>query len=200
MTALELSNKYRTLLKSYQINTPLRLAHFFAQIHHESQGFTRLVENLNYSVNGLIRTFGRHRISENDAMSYGRRYNKHANKEMIANIIYGGEFGRKNLGNIHLGDGFKFIGRGFKQVTGRSNYTLLSKDVRIDYINNPEWLEREPDAMISACWFWNSNNCNIFADRDNVVGLTKKINGGRNGLTERYNLTQNYKKIFNVVA
>jgi putative chitinase len=196
MKALELATKYKTLLDNYQINTPLRLAHFFAQIHHESNGFTQLKENLNYSVSGLLKTFGRHRITEGQAKQFGRLKNRPANQEALANILYGGEFGRKNLGNINPGDGFKFIGRGFKQVTGRGNYTVLSKDVRIDYINNPDWLLREPDAMISACWFWQKNKCNIQADNDNVVALTRIINGGANGLPQRRDLVKTYKTIF----
>ena len=196
MKAKELQKKYQTMLKAYQIDTPLRLAHFFAQIHHESNDFKILKESLNYSVQGLLKTFGRHRISEQNARLYGRTITQPANQEMIANLIYGGEFGKRNLGNNQIGDGFKFIGRGFKQITGRANYTLLSKDLRIDFINNPELLEQEPNAMLSACWFWKANKCNSFADRDDVIGLTKRINGGSNGLNERFKLSENYKKLF----
>lgn len=191
----ELAKKYKTLLDKYEINTPLRLAHFFAQIHHESAGFTRLQENLNYSVDSLLKLFGRHRITEEQAKQFGRTSKQKANQEAIANILYGGEWGRKNLGNLNLGDGFKYIGRGAKQVTGRSNYTRLSKDVGVDYVNNPQWLLRQEDAMLSACWFWNKNKCNNWADKDDVVGLTKIINGGNIGLAERQKLTNEYKKI-----
>lgn len=192
---MELAKKYKTLLEKYEVNTPLRLAHFFAQIHHESANFTRLQENLNYSVDGLLKTFGRHRITEAQAREFGRTPKQRANQEAIANILYGGEFGRRNLGNTQVGDGFRFRGRGYKQVTGRANYTKLSKDVGIDYVNNPDWLLREADAMLSALWFWKSNDCNDFADKDDVVGLTRVINGGRIGLAERQKLTNDYKKV-----
>ncbi len=192
---MELAKKYKTLLEKYEVNTPLRLVHFFAQINHESGNFTRLQENLNYSVDGLMKTFGRHRITEAQAREFGRTTKQRANQEAIANILYGGEWGRKNLGNLKLGDGFRFRGRGFKQVTGRANYTKLSKDVAIDYLNNPDWLLREADAMLSALWFWKNNDCNDFADKDDVVGLTKIINGGRIGLAQRQKLTNDYKKV-----
>lgn len=192
---MELAKKYKTLLEKYEVNTPFRLAHFFAQIHHESANFTRLQENLNYSVDGLIKTFGRHRITEAQARQFGRTPKQRANQEAIANILYGGEFGRRNLGNTQVGDGFRFRGRGYKQITGRANYSKLSKDVGIDYLNNPDWLLREADAMLSALWFWKSNDCNDFADKDDVVGLTRVINGGRIGLAERQKLTNDYKKV-----
>lgn len=191
----ELAKKYKTLLEKYEINTPIRLAHFFAQIHHESAGFTRLQENLNYSVDSLLKLFGRHRITEEQAKQFGRTPKQKANQEAIANILYGGEWGRKNLGNTQVGDGWRYIGRGAKQVTGRSNYTRLSKDTGVDYVNNPQWLLKEPDAMLSACWFWEKNNCNNWADKDDVVGLTRVINGGNIGLAERQKLTNEYKKV-----
>jgi putative chitinase len=193
---MELKNKYKTLLDSYKINTPLRLAHFFAQTDHESLGFTKLKENLNYSVDGLLETFRRERISELDCKRLGRTETRKANQETIANIIYGGYYGRVNLGNIKIGDGFKYIGRGYMHTTGRANYAELSKDTGVDYLSNPEWLEREADALLSACWFWKSNNCNSFADKDDLVGLTKKINGGKNGLVERAEKLEKYKQIF----
>lgn len=195
MLALELKNKYKSLLNKYEINTPLRLSHFFAQLHHESGGFTILKESLNYSVEGLLKTFGRHRISNTQALQFGRTKTRPANQEAIANIIYGGDWGEKNLGNINKGDGWKFIGRGFKQLTGRANYSNLSKDTGLDYLNNPEWLEKEADAIISACWFWKRNNCNFFADKNDIVGLTKKINGGLLGLKERKKWLNIYKNL-----
>jgi putative chitinase len=196
MKARELANKYRTMLNNHGINTPLRLAHFFAQIDHESNGFRTLQENLNYSVDGLLKTFGRRRISEADARRLGRQGTRPANQVEIANILYGGEWGRRNLGNTQVGDGWRFVGRGAKQVTGRANYTQLSRDTKVDYVNNPEWLLREADAMLSACWFWKRNNCNRFADIDDVSRLTRVINGGQLGLRERQQLTNQYKEVF----
>jgi putative chitinase len=193
---INLYNKYKTMLNEHGINTPLRLAHFFAQIEHESGGFKILKESLNYSLSGLLSTFGRHRISVEQAKRFSRTATRRANQIAIANTVYGGEWGLKNLGNTQPNDGSKFIGRGFKQVTGRANYTQLSKDTGIDYVNNPELLLREADAMLSACWFWKKNNCNRFADADDIEGLTRVINGGKNGLEQRRELTVKNKKIF----
>lgn len=167
MTALELSKKYQTLLNANGVNTPLRLAHFFAQIDHESAGLTRLKE--------------------------------------IGNDAYFAKYeGRKNLGNTVKGDGLKYKGRGFIQITGRYNYTVLSKDVRIDYINNPQWLEREADAMISALWFWNKTGLNKFADLDKIDTISDLINKGKstatygdaNGFNDRASKLKKYKTIF----
>lgn len=157
--AVELLKKYKTLLNNYGINTPLRLAMFFAQTDHESGGFKYTKE------------------LGNDA--YFKKYE-----------------GRKDLGNTVKGDGLRFKGRGFIQVTGRYNYTLISKDTRIDYLNNPQWLEREPDAMISALWYWNKHNLNKFADTKDIEGSTKVINGGYNGLEKRKEKYQKYLKLF----
>ena len=157
--ALELSNKYKSLLAKYGITTPLRLAHFFSQIAHESGGFKYLAEL--------------------GGKSYFDKYE-----------------GRKDLGNTQKGDGYKFKGRGYIQVTGRANYSEISKDLKIDFINNPELLEQEVNAMISALWFWNKRKLNQFADLDDIKTITKKINGGYNGLKERQEYLTQYKKIF----
>lgn len=104
--------------------------------------------------------------------------------------------GREDLGNTQKGDGYKFKGRGYIQVTGRANYSEISKDLKIDFINNPELLEQEVNAMISALWFWNKRKLNQFADLDDIKTITKKINGGYNGLKERQEYLTQYKKIF----
>ena len=150
--------KYKTLLNSYHVNTPLRLAHFFSQIHHESGGFKHL--------------------KEIGADSYFKKYE-----------------GRKDLGNTQEGDGLRFKGRGFIQVTGRANYTMLSKDTRIDFLNHPELLEQEANAMISALWFWNKKKLNELADKDDCKAITKRINGGYNGLEDRERLLIKYKAL-----
>lgn len=157
----QLATKYKTMLDNYGINTPLRLAHFFAQIDHESAG-------------GKF-------LTELGGRSYFDKYE-----------------GRKDLGNIQKGDGFTYRGRGFIQVTGRANYQLISKDLRIDYLNNPDKLANEADAMLSACWFWNRNKLNVLADKDDVKAVTKKINGGFNGLADRTEKLNKYKKIFGI--
>ncbi|MBL3550436.1 glycoside hydrolase family 19 protein [Chryseobacterium sp. KMC2] len=167
MTALELSFKYKYLLNKNGINTPLRLAHFFAQLHHENAGFSRL------------REIG------NDA--YFQKYE-----------------GCKTLGNRQKGDGLKYKGRGYMQITGRYNYTILSKETGIDYLNNPAWLEREADAMVSALWFWNRSKLNKYADVDRIDSISDLINKGKlteaygdtNGFTDRANKLNYYKTIF----
>jgi len=151
-----MKEKYKSLFNTYHINTPLRIAHFMSQTHHESGGFKYTKE------------------IGNDA--YFKKYE-----------------GRKDLGNIKEGDGLRFKGRGFIQVTGRANYTMLSKDTRIDFLNNPELLEQEANAMISALWFWNKKKLNELADKDDCKAITKKVNGGYNGLADRERLLIKYK-------
>lgn len=205
---MTLKDKYKALLDKYKVNNLLRLSHFFAQIKAES-GLKPINENLNYSPEGLINTFGTDRISIADANKYGRTSKHAANQEMIANIVYGGKWGLKNLGNSQPGDGWKFRGRGFKQITGRSNYTKLSKDTGIDYVNNPDLLLNEADAMNSALWFWNDRKLNDLADftglkenpktkkkEDAVILITRAINGGLNGLDKRRQYFNEYKKEF----
>lgn len=150
--------KYKTLLNSYHINTPLRLAHFLAQIEHESAGFKYLTELGN--------------------KAYFEKYE-----------------GRKDLGNIEVGDGYKFRGRGYIQVTGRYNYLALSKDTRIDFVSNPDLLATEVNAIISACWFWNKKGLNAYADKDDILTITKRINGGTNGLSDRKAKLAKWKSI-----
>ncbi len=166
------------------IDTPLRQAHWLAQIAVESAGFTRLRESLNYSVDGLLRTFGRHRIGESDARKYGRTATQRANQPALANILYGGAFGARNLGNTQEGDGAKFIGRGFKQTTGRANYKRASQAIFGDdrLLDHPELLEQPEAAAQSAGVFWSDNKLNALADKDDVAAVTKKVNGGTLGL------------------
>ena len=177
-------NKYRTLLRNYGVNTPIRIAHFMAQIEHES-GLKPISENLNYSRLGLVETFKKYFKDMATAQAY-------ANKpEMIANRVYANRMGN---GNEQSGDGWKYRGRGFLQITGRENYLLLSKDTRIDFIEKPDLLLEEANAMISALWFWKRNNLNSFADKDDIIGLTKRVNGGLNGIKHRIELLAKWKK------
>lgn len=200
-----LQEKYKSLLDKFKVNTLLRLSHFFAQIKAES-GLKPINENLNYSPEGLISTFGTDRISISDANKYGRTSKQKANQEMIANIVYGGKWGLKNLGNSNLGDGWKFKGRGFKQITGRSNYTKLSKDTGIDYLNNPDLLLNEADAMNSALWYWNSHDINKYADLDDLDSISDIINlghqtkqeGDAKGFDKRKELLKQYKNEFGI--
>lgn len=171
--------------KAFDITSPRRLAGFLSQIGHESAGFSRLEENLNYSAEALLSMFGRHRISEAQARRLGRTPYQAANPEGIANAIYGGAWGAKNLGNTQPGDGWRFRGRGLKQLTGRDNYTRCGQALAEDFITHPERLLMPVNAALSAGWYWQSRGLNAAADRGDIEGMTKAINGGLNGLEQR---------------
>lgn len=185
---MKLASKYKTLLKEHDITTPLRLAHFFAQLHHESN-LQPVSENLNYSTEALLRVFGNYFKNPVIAANYAR------DPEAIANRVYAD---RMENGNEASGDGWKYRGRGFIQITGKANYRKLTEDTGIDYLNNPELLLTEADSMISALWYWSKNNLNKYADADDINQITKRINGGYNGLAHRKKLLNDYKLIFNV--
>lgn len=167
------------------------LAHWLGQMFVESAGFTTREESLNYSVDGLLKTFGRHRISEADARKFGRAPGRPAHQNAIANIIYGGEWGRKNLGNTEPGDGWRYRGGGDKQITGRANYREAG------YEDNPEALREDPVASAkAAAGFFVKHGCVGPASRDDVPAVTKKVNGGANGLAARISATAAAKKVF----
>lgn len=185
---MELAKKYKTLLDNNNINTPLRLAHFFAQIHHESN-LKPVAENLNYSAQVLRNVFGKYFPTLTEAEAYARK------PEKIANKVYANRMGN---GDEQSGDGWKYRGRGFIQITGKNNYNTLSDDTGICYVGNPDLLLNEADSMVSALWFWNKNNLNRWADADDVREVTRRINGGYNGLAHRTELLRKYKKQFGV--
>ncbi|MGL4573322.1 MAG: glycoside hydrolase family 19 protein [Burkholderiaceae bacterium] len=162
--------------------------HLLAQCAHESAGFTVVRENLNYSFAGLLAGFGRHRISEEDARRFGRTASQRANQEAIANAIYGGEWGRKNLGNREPGDGWRFIGRGYIQLTGRTNYEAFSEAMCNLAFAHPEILETKKVAAEAAVWFWIDRGCGALIG--DPVALCKRINGGTKGLADRERLTK----------
>ena len=187
--SIDLASKYRTLLKENEITTPLRLAHFFAQIAHESN-LKPIEENLNYSASALKRVFKKYFPNDTIANFYARKPKK------IANRVYADRMGN---GNERSGDGWKYRGRGFIQITGKNNYTKLSEYADIDYVKNPELLLNEADSMISALWYWDLINGNEYADKDDIKTITKKINGGYNGLKHRKQLLKQYKQRLNIV-
>jgi putative chitinase len=183
---MRLDQKYKTLLGNYGINSPLRIAHFMAQIEHES-GLKPISENLNYSQAGLLATFGKYfNNSPNDAKLYARQ------PEKIANRVYANRMGN---GDEKSGEGWKYRGRGFLQITGKENYFNLANDTDIDCLKNPDLLLEEPNAMISALWFWKKKGLNIFADEDNLSTITKRINGGFIGIEHRKQLLVKWKNI-----
>lgn len=178
--------KYKSLLEKYKVNTQLRRSHFFAQLKHESD-LTPISENLNYSAERLLKIFPKYFKTLEIAKQYARK------PEKIANRVYANRMGN---GDEASGDGWKFRGRGFIQITGKDNYTKLSKATKIDYLNNPDLLLNEADSMISALWYWNTNNLNKYADLDDLGTITKKINGGFNGLDDRKKWLNHYKNEF----
>lgn len=182
--------------KTYSITSPRRVVGFLSQIGVESANLSTVTENLNYSVDGLLRTFGRHRISVEDARRYGRKPGRPANRPAIAELLYGGAWGAANLGNTQPGDGAAYIGRGLKQLTGRTNYKACGSALGKDLLRNPDLLLTPSMAALSAGWFWHSRNLNELADRGDVVGMTRLVNGGRNGLAKRQALWDAGQAVF----
>jgi putative chitinase len=167
-------------LPKYDITTDQRIAGFISQCAHESMDFNALSENLNYREETLNKIFSRYfGPGKRNAAEYAR------NPEKIANYVYMDEFRTSKLGNTQPGDGWRFRGRGLKQLTGRDNYTRFAKDYDMTAEEAAEWLETKEGALASALWFWNTKNLNAVADTGDVVRLTKIINGGDIGLADR---------------
>ena len=166
------------LLPDYEINTAQRIAAFIAQCSHESGGFTALKENLNYKAETLSRIWPKYFPPE-IAKAYVAMPNK---QEAIANRAYANRMGN---GDEHSGDGWKFCGRGLIQLTGRSNYQAFADSLEMNIDDVPEYLGTFEGAAQSACWFWETNNLNQWADKGDILTLTKKINGGTLGLEDR---------------
>jgi putative chitinase len=194
---MELAKKYKTLLSNYGINTPLRLAHFFAQIHAES-GLVPQRESLYYtSVDRARLIFKTPFKGKTDAFVSKYLYST----QRMANYVYANRMGN---GDEKSGDGFAYRGGGFIQLTAKNNYSQLSKDTGVDYINNPQLIENEADSMIAALWFWKKNNLNKYADQDKLDAISDIINLGRvtpkygdsNGFEHRKKWLTYYKNIF----
>ena len=170
------------IMPKYEIDTPNRIAGFIAQCAHESNNFKSLEENLNYSEKALNSVFGRYfGKGKRDASEYARK------PEKIANYVYQDEFRTKRgaMGNTTDGDGWRFRGRGLKQLTGRNNYTAFGKTVDLTAEKAADYVATEKGAVESACWFWNNAKLNKIADDGDIVKMTKKINGGTIGLEDR---------------
>lgn len=167
-------------LPKYDITTDQRIAGFISQCAHESMDFNAMSENLNYREETLNKVFPRYfGPGKRNAAEYAR------NPEKIANYVYMDEFRTSKLGNTQPGDGWRFRGRGLKQLTGRDNYTRFAKDYDLTAEEAAVWVETKEGALASALWFWNTNKLNPIADTGNVAALTKKINGGDIGLADR---------------
>jgi putative chitinase len=164
------------LLPDYEINTPERIAAFIAQCAHESGGFLFLTENLNYKAESLLKVFPKYFKDMTTAKAYEKK------PEKIANRIYADRMGN---GNEASGDGFKYRGRGLIQLTGKTNYTWFAASLEITPEEAAEYTQTFEGAAQSACWFWETNKINAFADKNDIVGMTKRINGGTIGLEDR---------------
>ena len=169
------------LLDDYEINTPLRVAHFVAQCAHESGNFVFIKENLNYKAASLMTVFKKYFPTADLAKQYEKR------PEMIANRVYANRMGN---GDEASGDGWRYCGRGLIQLTGRDNYTFFAGSLNITVEEASEYLATFEGAAQSACWFWEQNNLNRFADANDVKGLTRAINGGYIGLEDRIQHTE----------
>jgi len=167
------------LLPDYDINTAERIAAFVAQCAHESGGFMVLKENLNYRAASLRKLFSKYFPNDDIANQYANLPNK---QEAIANRVYGNRMGN---GPEESGDGYRYCGRGLIQLTGKSNYQAFADSLEISPQEASEYLSTFEGAAQSACWFWESNNLNSYADRGDILGMTKRINGGTIGLEDR---------------
>lgn len=191
---MNLHTKYKTILSKAGINTPLRLAYFFAQIDHES-GLKPVSESFNYSPKRLVEVFPKYFPTIESAR-------KIIFRTEIANKVYANRMGN---GNEQSGDGYRFRGRGFIQITGYDNYKNLSTHTGVNYVKNPDLLLNEADAMISAIWYWEVSKLNQYADKDDLDSVSDLINIGRktvkigdaNGYAHRLERLNHYKKFFN---
>jgi putative chitinase len=164
------------ILPEYEINTPQRVAAFVAQCAHESGNFRMLKENLNYRAVTLRKIFPKYFPTDEMAAQYAGK------QEMIANRVYGGRMGN---GDEASGDGFRYCGRGLIQLTGKDNYSWFAASLEMPVEEVPEYLSTFEGAVQSACWFWETNNLNQWADKGDILTLTKRINGGTIGLEDR---------------
>jgi len=178
--------------KTYRINTPQQVAAWIAQTAHESSGFAFLVENLNYSSDGLAAVWPGRFAEKGSDGGYVKINGKnkpnalaielHRKPEQIANVVYAGRMGN---GPAESGDGWKYRGRGLKQLTGKDNYSRCGQAIGRDLIRDPDLLLSPQYAALSAGWFWDVNRCGALADAGDFVGLTRRINGGTIGLEDR---------------
>lgn len=167
------------LLPDYEINTPQRIAAFIAQCAHESGNFRMLKENLNYRPATLRKIFGKYFTTDEIAIEYCSRPNR---QEAIANRVYANRMGN---GNEASGDGWRYAGKGLIQLTGKENYTWFAASLQIPVEEASEYLLTFEGASQSACWFWETNKLNQWADKNDILTLTRRINGGTIGLDDR---------------
>jgi len=177
------------ILPEYEITTPQRVAAFLAQCAHESGGFVFLKENLNYKAASLRRVFPKYFPDDAIAAQYAGK------GEMIANRVYANRMGN---GDEASGDGFRYCGRGLIQLTGKNNYTFFAGSLDIPVEEASEYLQTFEGAVQSACFFWEQNKLNQYADSGDILTMTKRINGGTIGLEDRQKHYQHALHIFGV--
>jgi putative chitinase len=177
------------ILPEYEITTPQRVAAFLAQCAHESGGFVFLKENLNYKAASLRRVFPKYFPDDAIAARYAGKH------EMIANRVYANRMGN---GDEESGDGWRYCGRGLIQLTGKNNYTFFAGSLDIPVEEASEYLQTFEGAVQSACFFWEQNKLNQWADKGDILTLTKRINGGTIGLEDRIKHYEHALHIFGV--
>lgn len=177
------------ILPDYGIDTAQRVSGFLAQCAHESAGFTALSENLNYRKESLRRVFGKYFASDTLAEQYAHK------EPMIANRVYANRMGN---GDEASGDGYRYCGRGLIQLTGKDNYQAFAESVEMSVEDVPAYLATFEGAVQSACWFWETNNLNQYADKNDIVTMTKRINGGTIGLEDRIKHYEHALHVFGV--
>lgn len=173
----------------FGINTPLRVCGYLSQVATETGELKATEENLNYSIEGLLKTFPKYFKSREIAERYAHK------PEKIANLVYANRMGN---GNEASGDGWKYKGRGYLGTTGFWNYQRYAQSTYCngDLMSHPEWLAKQPGCQKSAMFFWLDNNLNRFADKEDIRGLSKAVNGGWNGLANRLLYWRRAKKVF----
>ncbi|MGP3890930.1 glycoside hydrolase family 19 protein, partial [Pseudomonas aeruginosa] len=175
----------------FGITAPVRVAAFLAQVGHESSQLTRLVENLNYSARGLAATWpSRYRGADGKPNALALNLARHP--QAIANNTYAS---RNGNGDDASGDGWRYRGRGLLQITGRLNYRAAGAGLGLPLEAEPELLEQPEFAALSAAWWWASHGLNELADRGEFAAITRRINGGTNGLEERLALWERAKAV-----
>jgi putative chitinase len=172
----EICEPLNAAMKEFGIDTPARQAMFLAQCAHESGNFSTVEENLYYRAETLLKVFKKYYKTAADAAAHAKK------PELIANRVYSSRMGN---GDAASGDGYRYRGRGLIQLTGKDNYTTCGKALNVDLHKTPDYLETAEGASRSAAWFWSHNSLNKFADAGDILGCTKRINGGTNGLEDR---------------
>ena len=180
----------KSVLPNFGIDTPIRKAHFLAQLAHESGGLKYSSENLNYSAKALRSVFGKYFKTMEIAEAYARK------PEKIANRVYAD---RMSNGNEASGDGWKFRGRGLIQLTGKYNYQSFANDHGVDCVNNPDLILDPEIALTAACWYWDKRKINAYADLDDIHMVTKRVNGGNNGILDRQQWLDSFKKLYKIL-